>query len=93
MDRLRADTARPNHSKNKPKSTRNTLNASRLNYFTLQYTRVKLRNLGENYRRSLPMSRKNSPLVLGSVRKPPVKSLVVVTEFCFCTPRIDMQRC
>ena len=35
----------------------------------------------------------NSSRVLGSFMKAPVKSLVVVTLFCFCTPRIDMHIC
>ena len=39
------------------------------------------------------MSLRNSSLVLRLLRKAPVKADVVVTEFCFCTPRICMHMC
>ena len=36
--------------------------------------------------------RRNSSRVLGSSRNTPVSADVIVFEFCFCTPRIIMQR-
>ena len=42
--------------------------------------------------RPLCASRRNSSRVFGSSRKTPRSADVIVFEFCFCTPRIIMQR-
>ena len=43
--------------------------------------------------KSAPMRCMNSCRVFSFLRKAPVNSDVVVTEFCFWIPRMDMQRC
>ena len=43
--------------------------------------------------RSAPMRCMNSWRVFSFLRNAPVNSDVVVTEFCFWMPRMDMQRC